>query len=268
MYRINLWDKDVPHFNEEFTNEHNANCPSLDCYICEGEETRPAVLIIPGGGYDHRADHEGGTIANEFVGNGYNAFVLNYRVAPYKHPVMLNDAQRAMRYIRYNSQKLRTDPYKIAALGFSAGGNLAGLLAEYYDKYDYEHRDEQDTVSAKPDALILCYAVSSNYDAYRHVKSAENLAGDDEELKRDLSLNLNIRDDMGPVFMWHTFEDGSVNCINSLRLATALKEHEIPVELHLFPHGRHGLGLATGMYGTDQWFYLMLRWLKGIGFGI
>ena len=266
MNRVELWEKDIPFYNKDYINEHNENCPTLDCYLVGDDTVRPAILIIPGGGYDHRAEHEGSVIANEFVGNGYNAFVLNYRVYPYAHPVMLNDAQRAMRYIRSNAAALGTDPEKIAAMGFSAGGSLAGILSENYDKYDYPHTDASDEVSARPNALILCYSVSNLVDEYRHEGSSEKLTGGDAELKKLLSLDLNVRNDMPPVFMWHTYEDKSVNCINSLKLAMALKQNEIPVELHLFPTGRHGLGLATGTYGTDQWFWLLLKWLKGIEF--
>lgn len=268
MYRINLWEKDIPLFEKEYTNEYNANCPSLDCYICADEDVHPAVLIIPGGGYDHRAEHEGSAVAEELNKNGINAFVLNYRVLPYKHPAMLYDAKRAMRYIRANAEKLMTYPDIIAAMGFSAGAHLAGLLAEFPDEYDYEHREEADEVSTRPDALILCYPVSSLTDEYRHEGSAEKLTGGDAELQKALSLDTHVREDMPPVFMWHTFEDKSVNCNNSLRLASALKEKNIPLEYHLFPHGRHGLGLATGMYGTDRWFELMIKWLRGIDFRI
>lgn len=268
MNRVYLWKNDIPYFNADYKNQDNAGCPSMDCYISTETKNRPAVLIIPGGGYDHRADHEGATVANELLGNGFNSFVLNYRVAPYKHPVMLNDAQRALRFIRYNSQKLNIDPDKIIVMGFSAGGNLAGILAENYDRYDYPHIDEIDETSAKPDALALCYSVSSLVDEYAHTRSADYLTGGDEEVKNLLSLDQNVREGMGPVFMWHTFEDASVNCINSLRLAAAFKQNDISCELHLFPKGRHGLGLATGVYGTDQWFWLFIKWFKGINFDI
>lgn len=267
MEKINLWDE-APNYNPKYDNEHNEGCPSLDCYLVDTDEPRPAFLICPGGGYDHRAEHEGGLIATELNGFGVNAFVLNYRVKPYSHPVMLNDAQRAMRYIRYNSERFNVVPDRIGAMGFSAGGHLALMLSEHYADYDYKHKDEMDEVSARPDALCLCYPVVSCVSSVMHERTAENLCGDNKELRVQLSGELNVNHTMPPVFVWHTMEDASVNCINSIELVKSLKHNNVPVEYHLFTFGRHGLGLATGTKGTEQWFWLFINWLKVNGFGI
>ncbi len=267
MEHIDLWEN-IPNYRQEYNNENNEGCPSLDCYVVEGSTPTPAFLVCPGGGYDHRADHEGAVIAQELNGFGISAFVLNYRVKPYKHPAMLNDAQRAMRYIRYNSEKYNINPQRIGAMGFSAGGHLALMLAEHYEDYDYRHTDDIDSVSARPDALCLCYPVVSCVSPVMHERTVENLAGYNNELRIQLSGELNINHNMPPVFVWHTMEDISVNCINSIELVKGLKHNNIPTEFHLFPFGRHGLGLATGVKGTEQWFWLFINWLKVNGFGI
>lgn len=264
---IKLWEN-IPLYNESYTNAHNEGCPTMDSYVIEDGKVHSCFVICPGGGYSHRSDHESGNVAEELNRAGISAFVLNYRVAPYTHPVELADAKRAVRYVRYYAAKFNIDPDKIGIMGFSAGGHLACIEAEYYDKYELERTDEIDSVSAKPNLVCLCYPVITAGKGISHNRSMECLLGGKTEFIEDMSCEDNIRGDMSPVFLWHTFEDKSVDCRNSLVMATKLKENGIPCEMHLFPDGRHGSDLAKGIEGTEQWFSLFVNWLKRNGFCI
>jgi dipeptidyl aminopeptidase/acylaminoacyl peptidase len=110
--------------------------------------------------------------------------------------------------------------------------------------------------------LCLCYPVISSNEAIAHKGSFSNLLGENADYAEDMSCELNIREDMPPVFIWHTFEDRSVDCRNSLVMAQQLKAKDIPFELHLFPDGKHGSDLAVDIEGTCQWFSLFANWLK------
>lgn len=264
---IKLWDN-IPLYNEDYNNEHNENCPSIDTFFIEDGSRHSCFVICPGGGYSHRADHEGANIAEELNKVGVSAVVLNYRVAPYVHPVELADAKRAVRYVRYYADKFNIDADKIGIMGFSAGGHLACTEAEYYDAFELDVVDEIDKVSAKPNLLGLCYPVITAGKEISHSGSMDYLLGGKEDYMADMSCEDNIREDMPPVFLWHTFADASVDCRNSLVMASKLKENNIPCELHLFPNGRHGSDLAIGIEGTEQWFALFINWLKRNNFCI
>jgi acetyl esterase/lipase len=264
---IKLWDN-PPLYNEGYNNEHNCNCPSMDSYVLDDKNTHSCFIICPGGGYDHRSNHEGGNIAEELNKLGISAFVLNYRVAPYTHPTELADAKRAMRYVRFNADKFNIDPERIGIMGFSAGAHLACIEAEYYDRFELTEVDDIDKINARPNLLCLCYPVLTAGKSISHKGSIDNLLGDKTEYIEDMSCDENIREDMPPVFLWHTFADGSVDCRNSLVMAEKLKENNIPCELHLFPDGKHGTDLAKGIEGTEQWFGLFANWLKRNGFCI
>lgn len=251
-----LWENGAPFFNPEF----NQPEPTLTPYLCEGDETRGCVIVAPGGGYTFRAPHEGEPISRMINEIGVHSFVLNYRYAPYHHPVELEDITRAVRWVRFHASELHIDPEKIGVLGFSAGGHLCVTAIEHFD-YGKEG-DEIDAVSSRPNAGILCYPVVS-LRKYTHGGSRDNLLGQnaDPALIDSLSGELSVRDDTPPVFIWHTFEDGAVHIRNSLDLCAALKEKNIPTEMHIFPYGNHGLGLAQSMPNVAQWSKLLQNWL-------
>ena len=263
---INIW-KGIPlGYKKEYENEHNTGKPLLEEFAIMDGKKHSCFLIIPGGGYDHLSNHEGANVAAKLNEKGISAFVLYYRVAPYSHPTYINDAKRAMKYIRYNAHKYNIDENKIGVMGFSAGGHLACSLAEHYDEFSYDSIDEIDSASAMPNALCMCYPVVTLTNNIMHIRSSENFSGGDESIKKAFSGELSVRDNMPPTFIWHTFEDKSVDCRNSIEMAKALKEKNCPFELHIFPNGKHGLDLAENVEGTNQWFSLYLNWLKRIGF--
>ncbi len=259
---INIWNGTPLGYMKEYDNEHNLNKPELEEFAVKDGKKHSCILILPGGGYDHLSDHEGANVAMELNKAGISAFVLYYRVAPYSHPVYLWDVKRAMRYIRYNADKYNIDKNKIGLMGFSAGGHLACITAENYDKFEYNAIDEIDKVSARPDILCMCYPVVSITKEISHKRSGVNMCGSDKKLLNSLSGEMNVRNDMPPTFIWHTFDDKSVDCRNSLEMGIAMKEKGCKFEMHIFPDGKHGLDLAKGIAGTEQWFELYCNWLK------
>lgn len=269
METYNLWEKDIPLFDENINNVENENCCTIDTYLVEDEfderKIRGAMLILPGGGYSF-CSVEGEKMARWLNFFGVNAFVLKYRVAPYKHPAPIIDAKRAIRYIRYNADKFNIDPNKVGIVGFSAGGHLAGCVAEFFDKFETEPQDDIDKISAKPDLAVLSYPVVSLCESYAHQGSAQNIAGEDEELKKMLSLEKNVREDMPQMFIWHTLEDTTVSAINSLELGIALKNKNVDYRLHIFNTGKHGVVLAENIEETKQWTDSLKTLLKNRGF--
>lgn len=247
--------------------------PSITPYIIEDDyydkKLHPALIIFPGGGYERLADHEGEPVAKWLNSLGINAFVLQYRLGPeYQYPCQLNDAQRAIRYVRYNAEKFNIDPEKIGVLGFSAGGHLAALTSVYFDEgMEKDPSDEIDKVSCRPNMSVLCYPVI-NLQEYGHKGSKENLIGKDasEDLAEKLSCEKQVKDNTPPAFIWTTAEDMTVPMENSLLYAKALKDKEIPFDLHVFPRGRHGLGLADEVPYVKIWAQLCAYWFKEMRF--
>lgn len=206
-----------------------------------GRRTRPGILILPGGGYRRTSDREAEPVALRFAALGYIPFVLRYSCAPHSFPVSLREAALAMRYIRENSRALDVDPHMVAAMGFSAGGHLCGTLGTLYD--GEEVADIGPAELLRPDALGLCYPVAVSW-GRTHEESFENVSGGDGALRERLSLEKLVRRDMPPVFLWHTRQDGSVPCRNSLVLACALEEAGVDFAFHLYYKGGHGLSNA------------------------
>ena len=199
---------------------------------------------------------------------GYHAFVLDYRVAPYRHPAPMMDAHRAIRFVRYHAEKFGVLPNKIAILGFSAGGHLVCSASTQYDSGNPDAADPIDRVSARPDVFVPGDAVASVH-LFWHEGSAHNLMGeklDLTQLKR-MTAEYCVTADTPPAFIWHTAEDGAVPVENSLRLAKALSAHNVPVSLHVFPFGPHGVGLGREDSPlAEDWSYLLCDFLKTMGF--
>ncbi len=252
---VNLWEN-TPGMCEEV--------PVLDIYLPEKQTSNFAVVILPGGGYSSRAPHEGQGYAEFFNEHGIAAFVCQYRVNPHRFPLPLLDARRALRYVRYYSEEFGIDKNKVFLMGSSAGGHLTALTSTYHHPIDFEGMDEIDRENFIPNAQILCYPVISLLDKeIAHYGSGKFLLDDRrEELGDALSPNL-IADSSAPkAFMWHTFADAGVNVINTLQYATRLRQVGVSAEVHIYPEGRHGLGLAKDVPHTCNWTYELLGWLE------
>lgn len=260
MEHVLLWEGTPPLFDPAYGDFR----PYVDVYPLGGASAGdPCVLVIPGGGYGCVCmDYEGDAVARKLNENGYAAAVLNYRVAPYAHPVFNLDAQRAIRVLRYYAGRWGIDPQRIGTMGFSAGGHLCCMTATCYDD-GLDTGDEVDRVSSRINTAAPCYAVASLDPAVTHKGTRENFLGgrQDDALAQAYSAENRVRPDMPPVFLWHTAADSAVNPACSLRFAAALIRQGIPCELHIFPVGDHGLSLAENTPLADAWFPLYVKWL-------
>lgn len=233
----------------------------------------PAILICPGGGYSHVSDREGEGVALEFLARGYQCFVLTYTCAPASYPLALREAAAALAFIRQEANEFFTDPSHTAVMGFSAGGHLAASLALFWDSPNVLVPLSLKAEQTRPDALCLGYPVITS-GSFAHRPSFEQLLGTDApaQLLVRLSLEHSVRTDMPPVFLWHTQDDATVPVENSLLFSMALRREKVPFELHIYPHGVHGLALATNQTqaeGKEQvledvayWPQLCDNWLK------
>jgi len=255
---IKLWENEVPYL------DLGADTPnSMETYFIDTWHPVPCVVVLPGGGYSGRAPHEGEPIAKFFNSRGMHAVVVNYRVKPNRYPAPLADAQRAIKLLRANAKKWAVDPDKIVSLGFSAGGHLSASLAVLDDvTKDRIHADEVDKMSARPNGSILCYPVISMFEGSGSMGSLKNLLGDSYERQNQyFSLEKRVTNDTPPAFLWHTAADSGINVKNSLVYAEALRDHNVPFEMHIYPHGPHGLGLAHLYEDVRTWADLAADWI-------
>jgi acetyl esterase/lipase len=262
---IPLWSSNVPYANG--TAEHDI--PTLTPFIASNP-TGAAIVICPGGGYQHLAPHEADPIAEWLNTHGISGFVLRYRLAPhYRHPVMLTDVTRAMRIVRSRASEFSVDPGRIGVLGFSAGGHLAASVSTHYDAGDPSAADPIDRVSSRPDLSILLYAVISMLEGMTHGGSRKNLLGENpsRELSELMSNELQVNANTPPAFLFHTVDDGGVPVENSIAYASALRRAGVPFEMHLFEKGRHGVGLAKDDPVLRAWPHLCAAWLAARGWG-
>lgn len=253
---VQLWQQGAPMFDESIDQKQ----PSMAWLPVEG--SKGAVIVCPGGGYIMKATHEGMPIARMFNSAGISAFVLDYRVAPYVMPAPILDVNRAVKVARSLGYE------KVAVLGFSAGGHLTAMAGTMYDAGKADDPDPIERYSSRPDAFAPCYAVIS-MSTFTHYGSRMNIMGKDVDnwtALRDMSADLRVTRDTPPCFMWHTASDGVVPVENSLNMAAACAKNGVPFELHIFPEGPHGLGLAGGT-AAGQWGSLCQKWLLDLGFG-
>ncbi len=261
--KFDLWESTPGHCDE---------VPTLTVYIPDNKTHDSAIVILPGGGYYMRAEHEGDGYARFLAEHGYTAFVCDYRVRTHLFPLPLLDSRRAVRTARHFADKYGIDKNKIAIMGSSAGGHLAALTSTYYENIEFEGLDEIDGEDFIPNAQILCYPVIKLLGkGISHLGSGHWLLGERHaELGEELSPDNIVSERTPPAFIWHTFEDGTVNVINSLDYLKALKNKGRSAECHIYPHGHHGLGLSTGddavQKHVSDWSRELLSWLEYIGF--
>ena len=254
--------KPIPMWNE-IPGPTNGIQPALEYYAPAAPAKDAAVVIFPGGAYTHLAPHEGRGYAEYLAAAGYHAFVCEYRVDMKQlFPWPLVDARRAVRLVRYDAAAYSIDPSKIAVMGSSAGGHLAATISAWTGVIPEETADEIDREDCRPDATICCYGVVAEpFEEWMTDWLTNSLLGGTRN-GWDIALpDKNVTDRTPPAFLWHTSDDPVVNVIHSYRYAAALRRHGIPHEVHVFPKGSHGLGLATGNPSVGQWGGLLLSWL-------
>ncbi len=194
------------------------------------------------------------------------AFLVDYRVTPYEHPAEICDAMRGVKYARANAAKYGYSPDKIFVMGSSAGAHLAGSVSVHYDKKFYEDTDEIDAVSCRPNGSLLCYPVIDMFE-YRHDGSRQCLLGENppHKMKEFMSLHKQVDENTPPAFIWHTSTDQAVPVENSLLYAGALSRVQVPFELHIYPMGAHGRGLALDLPYVAKWKNDCAAWLEMMG---
>ncbi|KAB8292772.1 alpha/beta hydrolase [Bifidobacterium avesanii] len=208
---------------------------------------RPAVLILPGGGYRRTSEREAEPIALKMLGYGYQAFILDYACAPAQYPVALLQTAEAMRRIRAHAAEWHVDPDAIVIGGFSAGGHAAAFFCERWNGDELRSRGFEPQ-EIRPNGLMLGYPVITS-GPFAHRGSIDNLLGparrDDPQWLDYVSLERHASADVPPTFIWSTVTDRDVPVQNSLLFANALIGAGVNVELHIFPEGNHGSSLGT-----------------------
>lgn len=263
---IPLWPEGAP--GAKGTTEKDQ--PTLTVFPpLKGQGTGAAFIVCPGGGYGGLATtYEGTEICEYFQSLGITACMLKYRLTPYKHPIMLGDAQRAVRVVRSKAEEWKIDPQKIGVLGFSAGGHLVSTLGTHFDAGRPEAQDPVDRLSCRPDLLVLCYPVIAMGTEYGHKGSEKNLLGEnpDPKLVASLSNHTQVTAETPPTFLFHTGADTGVPPENSVLFYMALRKAKVPAEMHIFQNGPHGVGLGKKEPTTHVLPVLLATWLRVQGF--
>lgn len=237
---------------ETMTLQHDGE---LSIYLPQ-QASKGVVLICPGGGYSWLSPREGEPVARRFGEAGWTAAVLTYTCFTGQplEDLPLRQAGEALAVLR-----ARFDGQRIVVCGFSAGGHLAASLGVHW----------RDAGLSRPDGMILCYPVITA-GKYAHQGSIANLAGEGDSAY--WSLENHVSEDTPPAFIWHTVTDPTVPVENSLLLMERMAAYHIPVEMHLYPQGTHGLSLATKEVEEPEkqrfadphvagWFDLCISWL-------
>lgn len=241
--------------------------------------TRDAILVIPGGAYGQVChDREGEPIALAFLNYGFASFVLHYSVKEETvFPMQLIQASKAMKHIRDNAEKYGLNPERVFAVGFSAGGHLAGCLGNLWNNEETVKAIGGEYGCNKPTGVMLIYPVISGDEKYAHVWTLKNLFGVEEPTKemRDIfSLDKHIGEHSSPAFIFHTVKDQSANVENSLIAMGAYNEAGVMYEGHIFPNGPHGMALANNITAVnnpeyideamEKWVELAVLWSKKV----
>ncbi len=243
-----------------------------------GPHPAPTFLVLPGGGYQHHADHEGAAVAEWLNSYGLHAMVVRYRIGDGCFPGALHDAREALTMLREGETDLRALRDHVGVIGFSAGGHLAGLLATDDDNLTNAQRW---TYAGRPDAAILCYPVIELRETFAgripnlDAGVAAQLLGDDAgaQLLEELTPSTRVTspaagDPTPPMFLWTTSDDDVVSPLHTVSMQMSLAVAGVPHEAHVFRSGPHGLGLATGHPDVAQWTTLAIEWLKSLGWPI
>ncbi len=271
---IELWPEGVPGIKPDagpekddgsgrFTNIHR---PTLTVHAPPaGKANGTAVIYAAGGGYVRVAvGANGGEITRWLNGLGVTVFVLKYRHADYGHPAPLRDALRAVRIIRARGPEFGVLPDRIGMLGGSAGGHLTASAGTLFDAPEGRTGSELDQVSGRPDFMVLIFPVISMQDGVTHATSRRALLGatPTDELKRRLSVDEQVTKETPPTFLVHSSEDTTVTVENSILFYQGMRRAKSPIEMHLYPKGPHGSGMAPSLGPTSEWPRHCESWMR------
>ena len=253
----------------------------LTCYIRDespeiATAPRDAMLVLPGGGYHACSDREAEPIALAYLNYGINAFVLRYSIkenAVFPRPLI--EAFKCVKFIKDNAERFNIDPNRIFAVGFSAGGHLCACLGTFHSSPSLLNELGIQRGENRVCGTILAYPVISA-GTFAHRGSFMGILGTetptDEELD-SYSVEKHVTPDSVPAFIWHTFEDNVVPVENSLIMAKALRENNVPFEMHIFQKGVHGLALCNQLTlsphhdrfinkEAECWLDMSVKWMK------
>jgi acetyl esterase/lipase len=243
-------------------------------YYSSGTKTgKAAVIICPGGAYTMLAkDHEGKDVAAFFNQQGFDAFVLMYRLNDHdqkgsRYPAQYDDVSTAMQIVKSRADEFGIDPNKTGILGFSAGGHLASMGATMIKEGNPNAKNSWEKISSRPAFAILVYPVISLIDSFAHTYSAQMLLGRNASaaLKDSLSTYKRVSKQTPPTFIVFSTDDTGVPPENGIVLYNALKKEGIKTELHIFDHGGHGYGMAPKDPVLAKWPMMAISWLKNLG---
>jgi acetyl esterase/lipase len=244
--------------------------PSLTAYLPAANPTKTAVVIAPGGGYQHLSMvREGSDVAAWLNARGVAAFLLKYRLGTkYHNPIELGDAQRAIRMVRAHAAEYGVATDRVGMWGFSAGGHLTATAGTHFDAGNAAAVDAIERASSRPDFLILAYPVITMEAPYVHAGSKMYLLGD-APAQADvdaMSAELHVTAQTPPVFLFSTTDDRTVPVMNSVMFYEALVKAGVPAEMHLFQHGGHGSGLAPTNPQLSPWTEMLIKWMRERGY--
>lgn len=266
---ITLYPSSVPNSKPSAIKESgtgiykDVTVPTLEYFKPNADKASgAAIIIVPGGGYSVVVyDGEGVSTAKALAAKGIAAFVLKYRlpndaVMTDKKIGPLQDAQQAIKLVRDNAEKWGLDKNKIGIMGFSAGGHLASTAATHFEKPYIENKEN---TSLRPDFQILVYPVISMTNALTHTGSRDNLLEknpSDEDVNL-FSNELQVQVNTPPTYLTHTADDKVVDVDNSIVYFEKLRNHKVPVEMHIYPKGDHGF-----IFKHPGWMEPLFGWLE------
>ncbi|HKJ78991.1 MAG TPA: alpha/beta hydrolase [Prolixibacteraceae bacterium] len=271
---LKVWPDGAPNHNgmdepeEKYDGVRVRNVSEAEMYVYLPEKeinTGAAVVICPGGGYRIEAmDHEGYDIASWLKSKGIAGIVLKYRLPYGHHEIPSGDARQTMRIVRNRAKEWGIDPEKIGIAGSSAGGHLASTVGTRFDLGDKNAADGIDRMSSRPNFMLLLYPVITFREEFGHMGSRKNLIGEGNkwEMVHNYSNELHVSPETPPTFLILADDDKAVPPRNSIEFYLALKENNIPAEMHIFQEGGHGFGIRKTGLPVDQWPELFHQWLK------
>lgn len=271
---IALWDVEDGDWSLDTEKEVGKGQTFLVAPVMEEEHPalKPAVIVCPGGGYHNVCFSGEGTPVMHYMENqGYRAFVLKYRANPCLYPAPQEDMALAIQYIRANAEKYGVDPTDVTLIGASAGGHLCAFEAVIHEEmaksvYNQMKQaspalaEKYNAQSARPDKLVLSYPVISFCDQ-PHEGSFQMLTGGDESLREPFSVEKLVDKNFPPTFVWACEDDDCVPPHNAKIMGAALTAAQVRNELHIYPTGGHGCGLAYSK-SAYPWSRAMVNFLK------
>ena len=270
---IDIWPEGVPdplpHGTPEYIKDDRVYCvqhPTLTYYPAPADKANgTAVICCPGGGYVRL------NLVGEGMGSvrwlnalGVSVFILKYRVTESPYPAAMRDILRSVRLLRSRAKEFGINPDRLGVYGASAGGHVAACAGTLYEAPEGKTGNPLDTVSARPDFLILQYPLITLDPAYSNGGSREILLGKNptDEQIRHISLNLHVTKDTPPTFIIATQGDKSVKYQHELLFYSALRDAGVPTELHLYQNGPHGFGFDASLGPTSEWPKAAEAWLR------